>query len=407
MGGASALSASSVASDFSGAGSRWRSFLVLGRGQPEGETVYVMRQRATATDLAVVFINASTGRAYFAEDDTCPLRSVGMVASPDNVWANTQPFTEPWRMAWDLSDGRCWAPLFTPAHPFPGTDVLPLLQTPLQYRSPSARMAWALESEIASHLSGALRSWRPRFVTRIRGDMTTLLRNLCYELEARAAGFDGPVGVLGSEGRVQVGGAGGAAAAGALGLRGSVAVTSGAAVAGAIRDLSGEHQVALERAASRFRVVGFPLHATFTDMGALAEALRSTDLHRIEHEGVQYALAVAVCPYPNSVFSVWVYAVALLPQLYTTTAAAGPTVALARAAAEGSGASAATAGLMRASTALGYTGVGAGAGAGMGGYSGAGMGGFGSTLRGGFPGAAVPLPAPATPARLPVNSGGF
>jgi hypothetical protein len=250
-------------------------------------------------------------------------------------------------MAWDLTDARCWAPLFTPQHRFPGAEVLPSLQAPIAYRAPSARMAWALESEISAHLSGQLRAWRPRFVTRIRGDMTLALKALLYELEARSLGYEGPAVVLGSEGRVQVGtGAGGSGASGAGGfggMRASSLAAYGAAqplpgpIAGAMRDLSAEHQAVLERAASsRFRAVGFPLHASFTDMQSLCEAVRATDLHRIEHEGVQYALAVAVCPYANGVFSVWIYVVALLPHMYAASGL-GPTAALGAAAAAAAG----------------------------------------------------------------------
>ena len=45
------------------------------------------------------------------------------------------------------------------------------------------------------------------------------------------------------------------------------------------------------------------------------ELLRTTGLHRVEDEGAQYALAVAVLPYASDVLSVWVYAATLLPAL--------------------------------------------------------------------------------------------
>jgi hypothetical protein len=46
------------------------------------------------------------------------------------------------------------------------------------------------------------------------------------------------------------------------------------------------------------------------------EVLRTTGIHRLEDEGVQYALAVAVLPYAADVFSVWIYAATLLPVLH-------------------------------------------------------------------------------------------
>ena len=48
---------------------------------------------------------------------------------------------------------------------------------------------------------------------------------------------------------------------------------------------------------------------------AVVELLRTTGLHRVEDEGAQYALAVAVLPYASDVLSVWVYAATLLPAL--------------------------------------------------------------------------------------------
>ena len=289
-----------------GSGSGWRTFIVVGRGQPEGQTVYVVRQLKSHAATTTLLIDASTGTAYHADDDTCALRSVGMVASPTNCWANIQPYAQPWRMSWDLEDARCWAPLFTTAHPHPGPDVLPPLQSAPVYRLPDVRLAWTLEAEIHTALSAQLRAWRPRYVTRIRGDMTTHLRGLLLELEARASGRDTASTVLSSEGPVTVGG--GAAAAAATASRAAFG-----AMSGGVRDLTAEHVASLERLVSRFRVQGFPLHAPFSEMDALVRLVRSTSVHRIEEEGVQYALAVAVLPHVNALFSVWVYVVVLQP----------------------------------------------------------------------------------------------
>lgn len=288
----------------------WMTYIVLGRGQPDGDAVYVMRQFRTPTTITTVLINASTGRAYFSEDDTCPLRSVGMVASCTNCWANIQTTTTPCRMSFDLDDARAWAPLFTPQRPYPGTDLLPTVQQAVIYRAPDLKLAWGLESEIHATISAQMRSWRPRFVTRIRGDLTQPLRALCLELEARAAGVTTPnATMLAPEGPTTA-----AAISGVLASRGGYSaggMAGGAAMTAGVRDLSGEHFSALERLASRYRVQGFPLQATFTDMETLSRLVQSTGIHRLEEDGVQYGLGVVVVPYPNAVFSVWMYVVAL------------------------------------------------------------------------------------------------
>lgn len=158
-----------------------------------------------------------------------------MVATPANCWANTQEFCEPWRIHWDLADGRCWAPLWGPgakgAGAAPATlaalsALSPVQESPLRYSAPDVRLAAALESELQGALVNALRGWRPRYVTRVRGDLTSTLRALLVELEARSLGYagGGPSAVLTADGPVfvdpSVSAAGGAQALSAAPLAG-------------------------------------------------------------------------------------------------------------------------------------------------------------------------------------------
>jgi len=329
-----------------GAAARWRSYIVLGRAQPEGETTWVLRLNSATVPATALLINASTRRSYFAGDDSCPLRSIGMVASQYNLWANTQPFTEPWRMAFELGDETAWAPFFTSTpggpggargprggarardvrggtRPHPGLALLPPVQGAVVYHAPQLKLAAALEAEIAAAATAALRALRPRYITRVRSDVSSALRPLLLELEARACGAGGPYVLAASDGMVQVtpttgGPATQAVAVGAAGqLLLSGAATGGSGVpaggAGAMRDLTLEHQQRLEALVSRYRALGCPLNVSFTDMDAVIASLRNTGLHKIEDESAQFAVGVAVVPFPNDVFSVWLYPVALLP----------------------------------------------------------------------------------------------
>jgi len=332
----------------SGGGGPWRSFLVLGRAHPEGETVYVGRQAAGApTGAGVLLINAVTGRSYHSSDDTCPLLSVGAVAAAGNMWANVQRRAEPSRLAWELDDPRAWAPLFPGGGGLGGAGggpALPPVQPPLAFRPPDARLASALEAEIAGTLASALRAWRPRYVTRVRGDVSAALRPLLLELEARAGGAAGAVVLPTGDGLVQVapGGvvtpvvvtaagvavgatagppAGGARdgrpplpGAGAGGGAGGAGAGAGAPGGGGVRDVAAEHAAVIERAAGgRFRAHGSPLNVSFTDLDSLVDAVRRAGVHRVEDEAVQFAAAAIVVPYPNDVLSVWVYVVSLTP----------------------------------------------------------------------------------------------
>ena len=50
----------------------------------------------------------------------------------------------------------------------------------------------------------------------------------------------------------------------------------------------------------------------FTEMGPIIETVYSTGVHAQESSDVEFALAVYVHAYPNSVLSVWVYVASLL-----------------------------------------------------------------------------------------------
>ncbi len=60
------------------------------------------------------------------------------------------------------------------------------------------------------------------------------------------------------------------------------------------------------------QVCGFPLHSAFTDVETLVEALASTGVHLNREPGVEFALAVYVEAYPNTVMSVWVYVASMV-----------------------------------------------------------------------------------------------
>ena len=60
------------------------------------------------------------------------------------------------------------------------------------------------------------------------------------------------------------------------------------------------------------QVSGFPINMPFTEMGPIVETVYATGVHAQESSDVEFALAVYVHPYPNSVLSVWVYVASLL-----------------------------------------------------------------------------------------------
>ena len=50
-----------------------------------------------------------------------------------------------------------------------------------------------------------------------------------------------------------------------------------------------------------------PLNSNLTSLQNLWEKLKSTKLHAIDNQDVEFSLSVLVKPYPCNVFSVWIY----------------------------------------------------------------------------------------------------
>ena len=60
------------------------------------------------------------------------------------------------------------------------------------------------------------------------------------------------------------------------------------------------------------QLCGFPINVTYTEMKALVESVFATGVHEFESNDVEFALAVHIQPYPNSVLSVWIYVASLV-----------------------------------------------------------------------------------------------
>ena len=109
---------------------KFKSYLLLGRGTPEGKTAYVLR-RDTETNKVELW-NPMKGEAYYfgkeeikhrigcfavssgfsmdkkLNDAKCQLRSVGCVIGPDNIWANIQQFEDPSLLDFNLENTKFW-----------------------------------------------------------------------------------------------------------------------------------------------------------------------------------------------------------------------------------------------------------------------------------------------------------
>ena len=72
-----------------------KTYLVLGRGVPEGPTTYVL----TAEDNGANWLwNSVTGERFGTVENFCPLTAVTAVVNEQNVWGNIQPADRPGRI---------------------------------------------------------------------------------------------------------------------------------------------------------------------------------------------------------------------------------------------------------------------------------------------------------------------
>ena len=61
-----------------------------------------------------------------------------------------------------------------------------------------------------------------------------------------------------------------------------------------------------------FQLSGFPMHFATTEIKSIVEAVYATEIHNTHSNDVEFALAVHIHPYPNSVLSIWVYLASLI-----------------------------------------------------------------------------------------------
>ncbi len=58
---------------------------------------------------------------------------------------------------------------------------------------------------------------------------------------------------------------------------------------------------------------GFPINMQYTgELDPVVEAVYATGVHTNDTNDVEFAMAVYIHPYPNSVLSVWIYVASLL-----------------------------------------------------------------------------------------------
>uniref|UniRef100_A0A665VXR8 Coiled-coil and C2 domain containing 2A n=1 Tax=Echeneis naucrates TaxID=173247 RepID=A0A665VXR8_ECHNA len=235
-----------------------RAWLIIGTAVPEGPTAYVL----TLEQNRFLIWNPCSGQYYGQYDTFCPLQTVGCLINADNVWLNVQTYTSPMAMSFDITKANLWKPFFSRTFSHPG---LPSVQPEkLVYRRTDKVAAAELQDRIEKILKEKIMEWRPHHPTRWNRYCTTTLKHFLPKLEQ----------------------------------------TRG-------RDDAEEHRLELQSLLGDIRISGFPLHLPFSEIRPIIEAVYSTGVHNVHASNVEFALAVYVHPYPNSILSVWVYVASL------------------------------------------------------------------------------------------------
>lgn len=236
-----------------------QAWLLIGSAIPEGDTAYVL----TREENDFWLWNAQTGEHFSYRDNYCPVQSVGCLINADNVWANIQLHEKPSQLSFDLSKTSNWKPFFHKGFLNPG---LPSIQPDsLVYMETNETETMRLQEKIESELKKKISEWRARYVTRWNRFCIQAFRRLLQQLEK-------------SNGKGQ----------------------------------QQEHTKELQQVLGSYKLCGFPLNMPYTEMKALCDAVYATGVHEYESSDVEFALAVYVHPYPNSVLSIWIYVASLI-----------------------------------------------------------------------------------------------
>ncbi|XP_060004469.1 coiled-coil and C2 domain-containing protein 2A isoform X1 [Lagenorhynchus albirostris] len=236
-----------------------KAWLVMGNAIPEGPTAYVL----TREQSHYLIWNPCSGHCYGQFDTFCPLKSVGCLIGPDNIWFNIQQYDSPLRMNFDVTKPKLWKSFFSRRLPYPGlSSVQP---EELIYQRTDNVAAAELQDRIEKILKEKIMDWRPRHLTRWNRYCTSTLRHFLPLLERNHG-----------------------------------------------EDVEDDHRAELLKQLGDYRFSGFPLHMPYSEVKPLIEAVYSTGVHNTDAPNVEFALAVYIHPYPKNVLSVWIYVASLI-----------------------------------------------------------------------------------------------
>jgi coiled-coil and C2 domain-containing protein 2A len=118
-----------------------------------------------------------------------------------------------------------------------------------------------LESKIESRLREKLQEWRPRHITKYNRYGCSALRSILDKIES----IDNQ------------------------------------------RDQFNADPEELAQLLASYRISGFPINLPYSNINDIIDSVYATHVYAIPSSDIEYAIAVHIHPYPNTVLSVWIY----------------------------------------------------------------------------------------------------
>ncbi|KAL0222711.1 hypothetical protein P9112_002101 [Eukaryota sp. TZLM1-RC] len=242
-------------------------YLVFGGTNLVHLGVFVLQIPANFESIAsskdVIYYDCTRGVSYLGNDVELPLTRVYSLVNCSNFYANVSAHVSPNSISYNISDSNHWSPLFKHQQSKWRSLQGKTLNIPDSIPSIGLRIEERLREKIRI-LVGKLRGHHP---TRFNLSINPSLKHILQRLESS---------------RVQE-----------------------------KAFLTTEYDSLMSKIRKSYHLVGFPLHFNYTDDITILNFIEKSGVFKIYSPNVEFGLAVFVKGYPGSLFSIWVYLVAI------------------------------------------------------------------------------------------------
>jgi coiled-coil and C2 domain-containing protein 2A len=232
-----------------------KAWLVIGSSITGGSSAFCLSEENA--ELNIWF----NGKPYKVKEAYNPVKRISMIVNAENVWANIQVYDQPFRMFFDLNNTSHWLPFFSKSTL---KNQFPCIQPDhINFKPTNKKSVQDLESKLEAKLKDTISKWRIKH-TRWNRNASTALRHILPKLET---------------------------------FRGETINTE---------------PEELNQILNSYTMSGFPINLPYTDINSIFDAVYATQIHNTPSKDAEFALAVHIHAYPNTVLSVWVYVVSLI-----------------------------------------------------------------------------------------------